>query len=152
MLGLVLKSLSQKACHKDDIIRILGSHSNRNSFKTLKGFSSSCPTYCLPDLSGQFELTFTIIYLFVLVCVVHTKMKWFVRVTRHKSQASLDILTKTKIHPSCSPYETCMCTELALHIFKCFFHILLTRCLDLMEHYWHLYFLDRQFNPIKTYR
>ncbi len=75
----------------------------------LTGFSSSCPTYCLPDLSGQFELTFTIISLFVLVCVVHTKIKWFVRVKRHKSQTSLDILTKTKIHPSCSPSETCMC-------------------------------------------
>lgn len=95
MLGLLLKSLSQKACHRDDIIRILGSYSNRNYFQILKGFSSSCPTYCLPDLSGQFELTFTIISLFVLVCVVH-KIKWFVRVKRHKSQASLDILTKKK--------------------------------------------------------
>lgn len=109
MLGLLLKSLSQKACHRDDIIRILGSCGYRNSFEILKGFSSSCPTYCLPDLSGQFELTFTIISLFVLVCVVHTKIKWFVRVKRHKSQVSLDILTKTKIHPSCPPSETCMC-------------------------------------------
>lgn len=75
MLGDLLKSLSQKACHRDVIIRILGSHSNRNYFQILKGFLLSCPTYHLPNLAGQFELTFTVMSLFVLVCVVHTKIK-----------------------------------------------------------------------------